>query len=71
MYVIHSNEFRQFEDDLISNDRWSQRDAVLAEMGQQFLQSPSSETLAGLRASFDDRLLAINQRLADSVNSDI
>ena len=69
MYVNHSNEFRQFEDDLISDARWSHKDAVLAEIGQPILQSPIAETLTGLRTKLEDRLVAVNQRVSDCVNA--
>ena len=71
MYVNHSNEFRQFEDDLISDARWSQKDAVLAEIGQQILQAPIAETLAGMQTRLEERLVTVNQRVADCVNAHI
>jgi hypothetical protein len=33
VYVRDSNDFRSFEDDLISAERWKDRDAVLREIG--------------------------------------
>ncbi|MBS3910867.1 MAG: Tn3 family transposase [Hydrogenophaga sp.] len=71
LYVHHSNEFRQFEDDLISDARWAHKDAVLAEIGQPFLTTPIEETLATLRAKLEDRLVTVNQRVAACVNTNI
>jgi hypothetical protein len=41
----------------------------MAEIGQQILQSPIAETLAGLRTRLEDRLLAVNQGVVDCVNA--
>lgn len=71
LYVHHSNEFRQFEDDLINDARWSHKEAVLAEIGQSILQAPISDTLASLRNRLEDRLVEVNQRVAASVNAHI
>ena len=69
MYVNHSNEFRQFEDDLINDARWSHKDAVLAEIGQPILQAPIAETLTALRTKLEDRFVAVNQRVSACVNA--
>jgi TnpA family transposase len=71
LYVNHSNEFRQFEDDLISNARWEHKDAVLAEIGQPVLITPIEETLATLRTKLEDRLATVNQRVAACLNTNI
>lgn len=71
LYVNHSNEFRQFEDDLISDARWAHKDAVLAEIGQPILTAPIEETLATLRTKLEDRLVKVNERVANCVNAHI
>lgn len=71
LYVNHSNEFRQFEDDLINDARWSHKDAVLAEIGQPILQAPIAQTLAALRTTLECRLEVVNQRVTDCVNAHI
>ena len=71
LYVNHSNEFRQFEDDLISNARWEHKDAVLAEIGQPVLTTPIEETLATLRTKLEDRLATVNQRVSARLNTNI
>ena len=71
LYVNHSNEFRQFEDDLISDARWVHKDAVLAEIGQSILTTPIEETLVNLRTKLEDRLANVNQRVAACVNTNI
>ena len=71
LYVNHSNEFRQFEDDLISDARWAHKDAVLAEIAQPFLLAPIEETLAALRTKLEARFVEVNERVATCVNANI
>ncbi len=71
LYVNHSKEFRRFEDDLISDERWQQKDAILAEIGLPILLTPIEETLANFRKAVEDRFKAVNQRIADGVNQHI
>ena len=71
LYVNHSNEFRQFEDDLISDARWAHKDKVLAEIGQPILTAPIEETLATLRTKLEDRLRMVNERVATCVNAHV
>ena len=52
VYVQDSTEFRRFEDDLISDARWQNKDAVLREIGAPILLAPIHETLAALRATW-------------------
>jgi hypothetical protein len=40
LYVNHSNEFRRFEDNLVSDERWQHKDAILAEIGLPILLAP-------------------------------
>lgn len=71
LYVNHSNELRQFEDDLISDARWAHKDKVLAEIGQPILTAPIEETLATLRTKLEDRLRMVNERVATCVNAHV
>jgi hypothetical protein len=71
LYVNQSNEFRQFEGDLISDARWAHKDAVLAEIGQPILMAPIEATLAALRTKLEHKLVNVNQRVADCLNTNI
>lgn len=71
MFVSHSHEFRRFEDDLISDERWKDKEAMLAEIGLPILQAPIQDTLAEFRRALDARYAEVNQRIADGVNQQI
>lgn len=49
MFVNHSHEFRRFEDDLISDERWKDKEALLAEIGLPILLAPIQDTFAEFR----------------------
>lgn len=71
IFVNHSCEFRQFEDDLISNVRWKDKDTVLAEIGKPILLAPIEKTLDTFRQALESHYAAVNQRIADSLNQHI
>ena len=71
MFVQDSNEFRRFEDDLISDARWTQRDAVLQEIGAPLLLAPIEEILKTFRQALESRFAEVNQRIADGANQHI
>lgn len=71
VFVRESTEFRRFEDDLISDARWQDKEAVLGEIGAPLLQAPIHDTLQRLHASLDAKFTAVNQRIADGLNTHI
>ncbi len=71
VYVRASNEFRSFEDDLIDDKRWTDRDAVLREIGAPILQSPIEETLAALREDLEGKFQRVNEHIENGENKHI
>jgi len=71
IFVRESTEFRRFEDDLISDARWHDKEAVLGEIGAPLLLAPIHDTLQMLHASLDAKFTAVNQRIADGLNTHI
>jgi hypothetical protein len=71
VYVRDSNDFRSFEDDLISAERWKDKDAVLREIGSPVLLAPIEETLAALRAELEEKYERVNQRIENGENKHI
>ena len=75
LLVQDSIEFRRFEDDLIGDTRWQDRDMILQEIGAPVLLTPIQETLRAfqetLRAfqdSLEAMLVSVNKRIADGEN---
>jgi TnpA family transposase len=71
VYVQDSTEFRRFEDDLISDARWQNKDAVLREIGAPILLVPIQETLASFRETLEAKFETVNQRIDDGQNKHI
>ena len=68
VFVQDSNEFRRFEDDLISDARWQNKDAVLRDIGLPILLAPIKETLAAFKSTLEALFLSVNQRIANGLN---
>ena len=71
VYIRDSNDFRSFEDDLISAERWKDKDAVLREIGSPVLLAPIEETLAALRAELEEKYERVNRRIENGENKHI
>jgi TnpA family transposase len=71
LYVKDSDEFRRFEDDLISDERWQHKESVLQEIGAAVLQQPIEEVLATFRAELDASFAEVNERIANCGNQHI
>jgi TnpA family transposase len=71
VYVRDSNDFRSFEDDLNSAERWKEKDAVLREIGSPVLLAPIEETLATLHAELEEKYERVNRRIENGENKHI
>ena len=71
VYVRNSNEFRRFEDDLISDERWQDKETVLREVGMPILLAPIEDTLTTFRDELERKIEIVNQRIADEENRHI
>ena len=71
VYVRASNDFRSFEDDLISAERWKGKDAILREIGAPILLAPIEETLAAYRTELEAKFKRVNERIENGDNKHI
>lgn len=71
VYVQDSTEFRRFEDDLISDARWEDKDAVLREIGAPILLAPIEATLTAFREALEAKFTAVNRRIDSGDNHHI
>jgi TnpA family transposase len=71
LFVKDSTEFRCFEDDLISDQRWQEKDAILREIGAPLLLTPIKETLAEFHETLEATLKEVNRRITEGVNKHI
>lgn len=71
VFVKDSIEFRRFEDDLISDSRWQEKNTVLREIGSPILLAPIKETLMVLHKTLEARFESVNQRINNGLNKHI
>jgi hypothetical protein len=60
--------FRSFEDDLIDDQQWQAKATLVDNTGLSILQQPIAEHLASLGRQLEERIVAVNQRIADGAN---
>jgi TnpA family transposase len=68
VFCRDSVRFRSFEDDLIDDERWQDKDNLIANLGLPLLKQPIREHLAELETRLEDRLTQVNQRIASGEN---
>jgi hypothetical protein len=71
VFVRDSAEFRSFEDDLISDTLWKNKDAVLREIGAPILMKPIEETLKEFHETLEAKIETVNRRIANGANRHI
>lgn len=71
VFVKDSNEFRRFEDDLISDERWMNKEAILRDLDAPILQTPIESTLAALRAQLEEKYREVNAHIMEGENTHI
>ncbi|MBF6592502.1 MAG: Tn3 family transposase, partial [Ktedonobacterales bacterium] len=66
-----SVRFRRFEDDLLSDDAWRDKEALIARLGLPVLAQPIAAHLADLERQLEERLQAVNRRIATGDNAHV
>ena len=69
LYCRDSVRFRSFEDDLLGDRDWQAKATLIANAGLSILVQPIHEHLAALERHLEDRIVAVNQRIADGDNA--
>jgi TnpA family transposase len=71
IFCRDSVRFRSFEDDLIDNQQWTQKEALIAATGLSILNQPIQAHLAELEQLLEERIVAVNQRISAGENEHI
>jgi TnpA family transposase len=69
IFCCDSVRFRSFEDDLIDDQRWQQKTALIESTGLGILQQPIREHLAALEQQLESRIARVNQRIESGENA--
>ena len=70
IFCRNSVHFRSFEDDLLSDEQWKQKD-ILIPQTSSILGQKAEEHLAGLKKLLETQLKHVNQRIASGKNEHI
>ena len=68
VFCRDSVRFRSLEDDLIDEQRWQQKAALLEKTGLMILNQPIQDHLADLKAQLETRITLVNERLLAGQN---
>jgi len=68
LFCRDSVRFRSFEDDLISDQDWQDKETVIAQSGLLILLQPIQDHRAALERQLETRIVAVNQRIAAGEN---
>jgi TnpA family transposase len=68
IFCRDSVRFRSFEDDLIDDQRWQQKEQLIADTGLTILIQPIKEHLKSLQQRLEARIISVNQRIASGEN---
>ena len=68
VFCRESVRFRSCEDDLSDDDRWQDKENLMANTDLPLLKQPIREHLAALETQLEDRLIQVNQRIASGEN---
>jgi len=71
VFVEDSNEFRRFEDDLISDARWQDKETILRDIDAPLLLAPIQETLQAFQQEVEATFQTVNQRIQSGENKHI
>lgn len=68
VFCRESVRFRSFEDDLLDDHRWQQKEQLLIDTGLSLLRQPIQEHLAALEHRLETHLAEVNQRITSGEN---
>ena len=71
IFCRDSVRFRSFEDDLVDDQQWEQKETLIAATGLSILNQPIQAHLAELEQLLEERIVAVNQRISAGANEHI
>jgi TnpA family transposase len=71
VFCRYSVRFRSFEDDLLGDEQWQEKETLIAQVGLPILTQKAEEHLAELKELLETRLKQVNRRIASSENNHI
>jgi TnpA family transposase len=71
IFCHHSVRFRSLDDDLLDEERWANKEALLKETGLVRLQIPVESLLDELETELEEKIVAVNERIQLGQNTHV
>jgi len=71
LFCRDSVHFRSFEDDLVDDQQWANKQVLLAQTGVALLAQPIQDHLDALKCQLEERINSVNQRISAGENSHV
>lgn len=71
IFLRDSISYRSFEDDLVDDKTWENKDGIIEELNLPFLKRPVDEILAELEEKLETRFYYVNRRISGGKNRSI
>ena len=71
IFCRDSVRFRSFEDDLLDDKRWQQKEKLIDESGLAILKQPIQDHLASLEQELEKRIVEVNRRIVSGENKHV
>ncbi|POB10187.1 Tn3 family transposase [Sulfobacillus sp. hq2] len=71
VFCRDSIRFRSFEDDLIEDEQWQQKEKLMADVGLTTVSQPIRDHLAELEQRLEARITEVNHRIASGDNEQV
>jgi TnpA family transposase len=68
IFCLDSVRFRNFEDDLLDDQQWQQREKLIAEVSPIILSQPIRDHLSELELQLENRISEVNRRIISGEN---
>ena len=71
LFIRDSRNFKSFEDDVISDEPWRQKDTLIKSLDLPFLHEPLEQVLDKLEAELEAAIQRVNEHIANGQNQHI
>jgi hypothetical protein len=71
IFIRDSRNFKSFEEDLINEEQWQQKEIIIKSLNLPYLHKPIDEILASLETELEGTIQRVNDRIRQGKNPDI
>ncbi len=71
IFIRDSRNFKSFEEDLIDEEQWKEKDVIIKSLNLPYLDKPIEEILASLETELEETIKRVNDRIRLDKNPDI